>query len=149
MIQRKQTLFLLLSVLLFAATYYFPFGQFNGNTLHNYQTLAGDGTAVSGIQNYYFSIALSVAALITLISIFLYSNRPRQMAILRLSFIFFAAGFALLAMYIMNAGEAFAGTTFEFGVSFFLPFAALFLNLLALRAIRKDENKVRSMDRIR
>ncbi|MFN3876327.1 MAG: DUF4293 family protein, partial [Flavobacteriales bacterium] len=36
-----------------------------------------------------------------------------------------------------------------FGAAFFLPFGAVLLGILAERAIRKDEELVRSADRLR
>ena len=149
MIQRKQSVYLLLSVILFACTFMFPFGTLGTNEIHNYAVLAADHSKVEGIQHYFFSACLAVASIISLITIFLYSNRGRQMAILRLSFITFAFGFALLALYIRSAGAVLSNEKFQFGISFFLPFGSFLLNLLALRAIRKDEKLVKSLDRLR
>lgn len=147
MIQRKQTIYLLLSVVLFALTFIFPFGNAGELTLHNYGAVNAEGIKAEGISHYYFSVCLGVAALISLISIFLYNNRQQQMSVLRLSFIFFAAAFALLALYIKSSSEEGAG--FSFGVSFFLPFVSFAMNMLALRSIRNDEKLVRSLDRLR
>lgn len=149
MIQRKQTLFLAASVLLFLSTFAFPFGTIGSNELHNYKVISTDGTDVSGISTYYFSIPLAIASIISAYAIFLYSNRRRQMAVVRISFIFYAASFALMSLYILNAVKALGGDTFQWGVSFFLPFAAFFSNMIALRGINKDEQLVKSLDRLR
>lgn len=149
MIQRKQSLLLLLSVLLFISTYYFPFGNFNENALHSYKVLNAEGVEVEGINHYFFAIPLSIAATITMLSIFLYSNRQRQMNIVRITFILFAASFVLMALYIADTGKQFSGLEFKIGPSFFFPFASFFLNMLALRLIRKDDKRIKSVDRIR
>jgi hypothetical protein len=149
MIQRKQTIFLFASVLLFFATFAQPFGSFGTNELHNYKVIAADGTVVEGISTYYFSIPLAIASIISLVAIFMYGNRMRQMALVRSTFIFFAAGIALMSLYIMDATKTLATESFSFGISFFLPFAAFFMNLTALHGIRKDEQLVKSLDRLR
>lgn len=149
MIQRKQTLFLAASVILFLSTFAFPFGTIGTHELHNYKVISTDGTAVEGISTYYFSIPLAIASIISAYAIFLYNNRQRQMAVVRMSFIFFAASFALMSMYIMDAMNVIQEGEFALGVSFFLPFAAFFSNLIALRGIKKDEQLIKSLDRLR
>ena len=149
MIQRKQTLFLIASVLLFLTTFGFPFGTLGSYELYNYKVIATDGSAVEGVSTYYFSIPLAIASLISSYAIFLYGNRQRQMAVVRISFIFYAVSFALMSLYLMGASSVIAESELSLGISFFLPFAAFFSNLIALRAIRKDEQLVKSVDRIR
>lgn len=149
MIQRKQTLFLLASVLLFLSTFAFPFGTLGSNVLHNYKVIAADGSTVEGITNYSFSIPLAIASILSAAAIFLHQNRQRQMAAVRLSFIFYAVSFALMSLYILDAAKVLSTESFSIGVSFFFPFGAFFSNLIALRAIRKDEQLVKSLDRIR
>ncbi len=149
MIQRKQTLFLLLSVLVFIATYYFPFGKFGGNELHSYSVLDSTGAVNDQIQNYYFALPLSIAATLTLVSIFLYGNLKRQMTVVRFSFILFTLSVVLLAFYIRSAASIFSGESFAPGISFYLPFVSSFLNMYALRLMRKDEKLIKSVDRIR
>ncbi len=149
MIQRKQTLFLLASVLLFLSTFSFPFGTLGSNVLHNYKVIAADGSTVEGITNYSFSIPLAIASILSAVAIFLYQNRKRQMAAVRLSFIFYAVSFVLMSMYISDAAKVLSTESFSTGISFFLPFGAFFSNLFAVRAIRKDEQLVNSLDRIR
>jgi lipopolysaccharide export LptBFGC system permease protein LptF len=92
---------------------------------------------------------MAIASIVSAFAIFLYSNRQRQMAAVRISFIFFAASFALMSLYIMQAVNVLSNESFEFGISFFLPFAAFFSNMIALRGIRKDEQLVKSLDRLR
>lgn len=149
MIQRKQTIFLAASVVLFLSTFGFPFGTIGANELHNYKVIAADGTGVAGINTYYFSIPLAIASLISAYAIFLYNNRQRQMATVRITFIFYAASFALMSMYILDAVKVLNSDSFALGISFFLPFGSFFCNLIALRGIRKDEQLIKSLDRLR
>jgi hypothetical protein len=149
MIQRKQTLFLAASIVLFLSTFGFPFGTIGANELHNYKVIAADGSGIEGISTYYFSIPLAIASIISAYAIFLYNNRQRQMAVVRMSFIFYAASFALMSLYILDAVKVLVDAPFSMGVSFFLPFAAFFSNLIALLGIKKDEQLIKSLDRLR
>lgn len=148
MIQRKQTVYLFLSVLLFAATYYFPFGMLQTYELFAYHTRDAQGGMLDDVQNYSFAVPMSIAATITLLSIFMYNNRQRQMAVIRLTFILYAISFVLMTLYFMNASKI-LGDGFRPGISFFIAFVAFFLNILAVRSIKKDDRLVKSVDRIR
>lgn len=149
MIQRKQSIYLLLSIAAFVASYFFPFGQFAQHELYAYHAKDLFGTPVEGINHFWFHAPYAVAALVSAVVIFLYGNRPKQMAVLRLTFILFAASFALMAFYIRGAASVLNDTDFMPGVSFILVFFSFLLNMLALRSIKKDEMLVRSVDRIR
>jgi hypothetical protein len=149
MIQRKQSLFLLLSIVAFVASYFLPFGEFSQHALYAYHAKDTAGTDVEGIQHYWFHAPYALASLIALASIFMFNNRVKQMAVLRLSFILYAASFALMAFYIRSASGVLNDKEFMPGISFFLVFISFVLNMLALRAIKKDELLVRSVDRIR
>lgn len=150
MIQRIQSLYLFLSVLLFSATYYFPFVSSNLFEIRSYGVTALNDRTNLEVSTYYFIIPMALAATISLVAIFLYKNRQRQMAVLRTTFILYAISFALLALCIKDSQQFLTSTDeISLGFSFFAPFVSLLLNLLALRAIRKDEKLVKSVDRIR
>lgn len=149
MIQRKQSIYLLLSIAAFVASYFFPFGQFAQHELYAYHVKDLAGAPVEGISHLWFHAPYAIAALVSAVAIFFYSNRQKQMAVLRLTFILFAASFALMAFYIRGAAAGLNDTDFMPGVSFFLVFVSFVLNMFALRAIKKDDMLVRSVDRIR
>jgi hypothetical protein len=54
-----------------------------------------------------------------------------------------------MSLYILDAVKVLVDAPFSMGVSFFLPFAAFFSNLIALRGIKKDEQLIKSLDRLR
>lgn len=149
MIQRKQTLFLALSVLMFTLSYYFSFGNFGSNMLATYHAEDATGAHIPNISTYLFGIPFSLAATLTLVSVFMYKNLQRQMAVIRFSFILFTASAVLLVFYIRSASATFSEEKFTPGVSFFLLFGCIFLNMYALRLIRKDDKLLKSVDRIR
>jgi hypothetical protein len=54
-----------------------------------------------------------------------------------------------MSLYILDAVKVLVDAPFSTGVSFFFPFAAFFSNLIALRGIKKDEQLIKSLDRLR
>lgn len=70
------------------------------------------------------------------------------MAIVRSTFILFALSYSLLAFYVMDAQKV-LDATFQVSTAVFFPFTAMLCNWLALCAIQKDEELVKSVDRIR
>ena len=94
MIQRVQTIYLILATLAGAMTFFLPFAHFYANDskvteyvmfgVFNVQSEVMEMTSPFGFPAWVLG-ALSV--LIPLISIFLYKNRPLQMRIVRLAFL--------------------------------------------------------------
>lgn len=150
MLQRVQTIFLLISVMLFAVTSYFPFASSDLFEIRSYGVRSLDGQTMEDVSSYYFILPMALAAAITLFAIFSFGNRQRQMAFVRITFILYAISFALLALCIKDCQTLITPTdNFTLGISFYTPFISLILNMLALRAIRKDDKLVKSVDRIR
>lgn len=147
MFQRQQTVFMAIAILLIAASYFLPFGNMGDLPLGSYG-VKRDGAYIAEISTYWFHIPFFVVFLILLIALFQFKNRPRQMAMVRSTFIMYAAGFGLLAFYIRNA-SAFLQVEYTPGIALFLPFTAMIATWMALRGIRKDEQLIRSVDRIR
>ena len=91
-----------------------------------------------------------VSCLVGLYTIFQYKKRLLQIKLGAVN-AFIIMAFVATATYFIYTGENQIG--FEsrgvFHVGYFLPLAALLLNSLANRFIRKDEKLVRSVDRIR
>lgn len=150
MLQRIQTIYLLISVMLFAVTSYFPFVSSDVFEIRSYGVKTLNNQITLDISTYYFIVPMALAAAISLFAIFLYSNRQRQMATVRVTFILYAISFALLALCIKDSQKLLTNDDpLSLGIAFFSPFLSFLLNLLALRAIRKDERLVKSVDRIR
>jgi hypothetical protein len=136
--------------MLFAVTSYFPFVSSDIFEIRSYGVKALNNQITLDISTYYFIVPMALATAISLFAIFLYSNRQRQMAIVRVTFILYAISFALLALCIKDSQKLLTNNDqLSLGIAFFSPFLSLLFNLLALRAIRKDDKLVRSVDRIR
>ncbi|APX99631.1 uncharacterized protein DUF4293 [Lacinutrix venerupis] len=94
----------------------------------------------------YFGLFLGSAAL-SLLSIFMFKNRKLQFVLGRLNIIL---NFILLGFFAYQSlnisGEALVS---EKGIGIFLPILSIVLLALANKAIKKDEDLVKSVDRLR
>ena len=154
MIQRKQTLFLLLAALLVLSTWLFPIASYRSTAeiyeLMTYGLYTADGIKVKDADlKMPFSILLSLLVLALVIAIFMYKNRPRQMRFVRGSYLLMLAIIAFMFITDNSVGAYLEGAERTFGLSFVMPLVALVLTVMAERGIRADEKLVRSMDRLR
>lgn len=146
MIQRIQTVYLLIVAGLLIATMCLPLGYFTDTTEHVFKSL---GLEIGGsFQSTWGLLSiLLLSAMVALATIFLYKNRMLQirMTILN-SLLLLGFYIAFTAFYFAFKSDA---NLFRMSCPLCLPFVAILLNLLAIRAIRQDELKVRALDRIR
>ena len=106
---------------------------------------------VVSISRFEIPISVTLVALISMGSIFLYGNLKRQLTVVSSNFV--AIFIVLINVYLIK--ERIGGTngiTFQdFGINWpiFLVLAILILNFLAVRGIRKDLDLLASTDRLR
>ncbi|MFV8332541.1 DUF4293 domain-containing protein [Flavobacterium sp. XS1P32] len=137
MIQRIQTLYLLLafvstSILLF----FIPLW------------ILKDGTEFYFMQSQVYTIILGLSTALTLLSVVSYKKRQNQFVVGRLNIIL---NLILLGLFVYRSlnlsGETPAVS--EKGIGMFLPVLAIVFLVLANKAIKKDEDLVKSVDRLR
>jgi hypothetical protein len=161
MLQRPQTLFLLLSTLLYMAALVLPHFQvthFAGQGIvdvASYQILrAGilEGVKVSAAPNELAPASASFlffGLLECLAAIFLFKRRPLQLRLLTIASIFSVSAFFASAINAYHScgsvPQILAGTL----TGVFAILATLVTNNIAKAMIAKDERTVRSMDRLR
>ena len=137
MIQRIQTIYLLLA---FVVTGVLPF-------FVPLWTMA-DGKAYFFMQNQAYVVILGLSTTLSLLSIVSYKKRQNQFVIGRLNIIL---NLILLGLFVYRSlnvsGETLAVS--EKGIGMFLPIVAIVLLVLANKAIKKDEDLVKSVDRLR
>ena len=159
MMQRIQSLYLLCVALLIGAMSLTPLSVYkidnaaSGIELKNSISLMTDlksGEVI--LQNYPSLILYSIIIIFSFSIIFLFKNRRQQIKLCRINFFIITVFIFLLYFYddflVMKYahGSSFSNT-YLFGS--YAPFAALLLVYLAIGAIKKDEELVRSADRIR
>ncbi len=136
MIQRIQTLFLVLVALITGAL---PF------IVHLW--VDAKGLEFFAKNELWISIAFYAATALALISIFMYKNRQNQFVLNRLNMILnlFLLGFFVYRSLNLS-GE---NTISEKGIGMLIPVFSIVFLVLANRAIKKDEDLVKSVDRLR
>ncbi len=152
MIQRKQSVYLLLAVVALALMYFMPLldfahgGQQHATMYACTKSLAGN-TPYDNVHWGICSIG-GVSILIGLAAIFLYKNRMRQITVVNV----FLLSILLLFVTIFAYAWVFAEATHwsigpTWGIA--LPPVAYLFGWLARRGIRQDEELVRSAERFR
>ena len=177
MIQRKQTIFLLLAACAMALCFVFPIASFEAKAPLGMpvtgqftmipkdvpetmsQILNGEPVEIGqcGYVKTWPLVVLTIASgLIALGSIFMYKNRVRQMRVVAVGFLLGVVDLFLIFIWAVDsfvdqATQAMACTEVHvsYGVATWAIIAAVVLMFLAQRFIRKDEEKVRAADRLR
>jgi len=149
MIQRIQTIFLLLVSASLVVSLFLPFGtvvSINETGQSTIQSFTAFG--VPAFRPICFIISTLLATVIPLITIFLYRNRKLQIRFCLLEDVLLLPVIASLIIYkeMYFEGVELNNFVWFLVVSFLLPYL---FNLFALLAIKKDEKLIRSLDRIR
>jgi len=136
MLQRIQTVYLLISALLIGALYiWFPV------------ILAKDSVVIISREEPLVMGLLFGSIALALISIFNFKKRQLQFVINRLNIIL---NFLLLGVFVYRAltlsGETLVS---EKGIGVLLPIISIVFLVMANKAIKKDEDLVKSVDRLR
>lgn len=137
MIQRIQTIYLFL---VFVVTGIIPF-------FIPLWTMS-DGKVYYFMQNQVYVVVFGLSTTLSLLSIISYKKRQNQFVIGRLNILL---NLILLGLFVHRSlnlsGETLAVS--EKGIGMFLPILAIVLLVLANKAIKKDEDLVKSVDRLR
>ncbi len=144
MIQRIQTLYLLVAALFSAGLIFvFDLWQFQNSAFF----YAFDGLQESAITFKVLPLLFFGSAALSLFTVFKYSNRQTQFVLVRLNILINLILLGLLVYLTLSlSGET---AVSEKGIGSALPIAVIVLLVMANRAIRKDEELVKSVDRLR
>lgn len=149
MIQRIQSIFLLLAAGAFGGQFALPYLQTPAEDPARSLSSLTDGV-LNPFDNPGLLGLTALGMLISAVAIFLFKNRSLQA---RLSLASVGIGVMLLALIAFTVkttqDQLPEGGTTQFAAGLALPVVAMLFNWLAARAIRKDEKLVRSMDRLR
>ncbi len=136
MLQRIQTVYLLISAIVSAGLIF---------VFHLWVT--NQDVVVYAKDNMLYLCLFLGSALLSVISIFSYKNRKSQFVLGRLNMIL---NFILLGFFVYQSLNV-SGETFvsEKGIGILLPIVSIVFLALANKAIKKDEDLVKSVDRLR
>ncbi|RFN59924.1 DUF4293 domain-containing protein [Marixanthomonas ophiurae] len=136
MLQRMQTVYLIISALIMGALYmWFPVVQDEAGVI-----------VIERSEPLVFGLIFGSIAL-TIISILSFKKRQRQFVLNRLNIIL---NFVLLGVFVYRSltisGETLVS---EKGIGVLLPIISIVFLVLANKAIKRDEDLVKSVDRLR
>jgi hypothetical protein len=152
MIQRIQTVYLVLIVICLGLTFAFPFASYptNDSIIElNAFGVSENTLKVSTWFPYYVTLGLSMG--LGIMTIAQFKNRKRQLQIGNINYLIIIL--SLVFISIDSDGTAtklgLLPTAISYGIGMFLPVAALVFQFLANRGIKADEKLIKSMDRLR
>lgn len=162
MIQRIQSVFLFLIVVAMVCLLFLPIwsktdtnGQEYVLSAFSLMAASTPATAATAAPVSRTTIAIAIlailAALVALYEIFQYKNRLTQMKLGMLNSLLLAGVLGACFYYASYVAEELINpkTRGEYHAGFYLPVLAMVLNALSNRFIRRDEQLVRSVDRLR
>ncbi|HMO40528.1 MAG TPA: DUF4293 domain-containing protein [Saprospiraceae bacterium] len=145
MIQRIQTIFLLLAALAASGTFFLPFAS-SPEAVAN--SILADQT-YDIWDNIVLEILFGATVLISLISIFQFKNRKQQMRTNLFALFFVMVGAVIVIVQLLQANNLLDAGNVQPTVGFVAPFVTIVFLSLAYYFIKKDEKLVKSMDRLR
>ena len=153
MIQRIQSIYILIVAALFGSLFFIPISKLvieNEIVTLNLQQLSiQSATQSETIQTLFPTLTLAILIIIlAFVTLFLYKNRGLQMRLISYNTILISAIFILFAYYIYKITIDYS-SNFSFSIGFIIPIIAIIFNTLAYRRIKRDDELVKSIDRIR
>lgn len=141
MIQRIQSVWLLLAAIVMATIFYFPTYMGTGTSAQN-RTVGNDPLAI---------ILAVISIALSLVTLFRFKHRKNQLSLTWLNILACVGLQAWLFIGINNFRGAVENASLpgHYWVGTFLPLVTLILLFMARAGIRKDEKLVKSLDRLR
>ncbi len=170
MIQRKQTIYLFLSGALILISFFVPLATYIGETnslvLYIYKVVSLVPGSETGVSPYFILPLLTIVSLIAIFSfvtIFLYNRRKNQLLFVRFMLLLVLVYIGLFFFHYNEIMEQLTGgiAIYEYGITipglemqiptivFLLPLATAMFLFMAARGISHDEKLVRSTERLR
>ena len=152
MLQRKQTVYLFFALIFMGLMFFFPLLRYIDPNSKTYElTYLGMVNIDSGdyiVKAIPLTILLVVIVLLLLITIFSYKKRILQMRLSVFSILLMLGSLGLIYFYSLHGKGKTGGEIFYLYPVIF-PVISVILAFLAFKGVKKDEELVRSYDRIR
>ena len=157
MIQRIQTVFLAIVVLLGVAASFFSIMSFTNDgasyLMNLYKTVASEDLTNVLTKNMGVGAMQGIVQLAAIATIFLFKNRSLQIKIGKLTILLIAIQIVAIVMYSDTVksliGNKPEDVIVDFNLGAILPVLSLICAYLAVHFIKKDDQLVRSADRLR
>ena len=154
MIQRIQTVYLLIAEILIGALFFVPFGKIvvKAGSIYRCDIKGVYPEAIPKPDIIFSSLPVDIlwaaSLILILLTIFLFRNRVLQMTLAKINIFLMLGLGGLIFYYVWSIAKQLTGI-FSFTLYSVFPIISAILIYLAFRAIDKDEKLVRSIDRIR
>ncbi len=155
MIQRIQTLYLLLATAMMSLTLFLPLATiiYGSNELILKCFSISGGEGLSFPLPFYLGVLLVATTLLLIVIIFLYNKRMAQIRLCVATIVLQLGSAALIGLYCYRLCDLLSGMNYDkvftLGFASLMPVVAIIPVALAIRGIARDEALVRSLDRIR
>lgn len=154
MIQRIQSVYLFAAIVLTLCLFCFPYVEvLNGEITYATTTcyLSPSAIGLSKVVMMPLAIVTCLAVIICFITLFTFRNRTRQMKLTKISIYLQFLIFATMIAYIIGLSKALCADNLQFNLCFpmIFPIVNIILLVLAHRGIKKDDDLVKSADRLR
>lgn len=146
MIQRIQTVYLLIVIALVAQVFLFPFLIFFNE--QDYVELSALKIS-NGEYLLPLSILFGIIILLAIVTIFVYKNRILQTRLTVINILLLLGSIGLTAYLGWQMQQHLVGYQLKYNFTCLFPVFSVIFSYLALRGIRKDEALVRSANRLR
>lgn len=140
MIQRQQTLWLLLATVAGVFTFMFPFAV--GEKLIVNTTMK-ERVDLVAVEDFFILILTIISVGLSAVTIFLFKDRKLQIKLCLLGLL---VSIGILILYVLGMNKLLASTPALWAI---LPVAIITSYFMAFRNIRKDEKLVKSLDKLR
>lgn len=156
MIQRIQTIFLALVVIISIISSFLPIMGLSGAAgdfiMNHYKTISiADASIIT--KNMGVGVLQGIVLLVAIATILLFKNRSLQVKLSKLNILLITLEIVAIVMYSDLAKSTISTNVEEVVISLklgaFIPVLSLILTYLAIRFIKKDDALVRSADRLR
>ena len=143
MIQRIQTLFLAIAAGLLISMFFVPMARFTGSDV------TVPFVAVAAFKGFTLTTIFQiVCAVLSVVTIFMYKNRIRQIRLCNLNTLILIGYQVIIAVYFFQRHEK-LGDDVLFTVPCVFPICAAILTFIAMRYIARDEALVVAASRLR
>lgn len=146
MIQRVQSIFLFLAAACGFAVFALPFAS--SSSAVTTSSIFADAS-YSVYDHVALSVFFGLAGFLALISLFMFKNRSVQQKLCIFAIIADVIGIVLLIVFLIQDDVTMDPALIEDEAGAYLPLAFIVFGILALRYIRKDDELINSMDRLR
>lgn len=157
MIQRVQSLFLLVAAAVAIAVLFIPIGNIidsTGFSMYQYDAFSLKKEGIGIMSTLYIAILWGVSAILSIVTIFMYKNRALQVRLNGVNMLVMLA--ALITMLYIYPNFVFekrqfvtSSTVLDFNRIILISLVPAVSLYLANMFIKKDEKKVRAADRLR